>query len=236
MLFRSSIAKASKHRYLAKTLLVSAMTPGPKEPNEEELQEYQVIIVDDLIILFYEGVTMKTADYPNGMLLHPVVLKLCPCFFSGRLVRVALVAICSDHPAMCKCMGCADHNHNNAPCHKCLATKAGFFTDAGLSVNGMRKTLPYIHPLTPRFLHLSLRMQALNVEQAMTTAADARNTLPSPKTIIKLKKSSLKNMVFIGPTLPASNTLTSLAVRYLTPCTISFSVRSRHTQYLSKQT
>lgn len=35
---------------------------------------------------------------------------------SGIRLRVALVGIIADHPAMCKLCGFADHSHNEAPC------------------------------------------------------------------------------------------------------------------------
>jgi hypothetical protein len=44
-------------------------------------------------------------------------------------VRVALVGIIADHPAMCKLCGFADHSHNIAPCTKCKVTRAEMFSD-----------------------------------------------------------------------------------------------------------
>jgi hypothetical protein len=47
-------------------------------------------------------------------------------------VRVALVAIIADHPAMCKLCGFADKNHNAFPCPKCKVSQADFFSDKSL--------------------------------------------------------------------------------------------------------
>lgn len=43
-----------------------------------------------------------------------------------------LVGIICDHPAMCKVIGCADHGHKNAPCHKCTVSKDDMFSEASL--------------------------------------------------------------------------------------------------------
>ena len=37
----------------------------------------------------------------------------------GRLARVALVAVCCDHPALCKICCFPDHNHNIGFCTRC---------------------------------------------------------------------------------------------------------------------
>src|SRR5882762_5837919 len=50
----------------------------------------------------------------------------------GRLVRVILLAIICDHPAMCKVSGFADHAHNMAPCTKCEVTQAELFSEESL--------------------------------------------------------------------------------------------------------
>src|SRR5882762_4396618 len=62
--------------------------------------------------------------------MSPLTLKL------GRLVRVILLAIICDHPAMCKVSGFADHAHNMAPCTKCQVTQAELFSEKSLR-NGM---------------------------------------------------------------------------------------------------
>jgi hypothetical protein len=40
---------------------------GRKEPTAEQLQHYLKIIVDDLITLYDDGITVKTPEYPDGM-------------------------------------------------------------------------------------------------------------------------------------------------------------------------
>ncbi|KAJ7812974.1 hypothetical protein B0H14DRAFT_3751481 [Mycena olivaceomarginata] len=50
----------------------------------------------------------------------------------GILVRVTLVAIIADHPAMCKLCGFADHSHTAAPCPKCTVKQAEIFTEESL--------------------------------------------------------------------------------------------------------
>jgi len=92
------------------------LTPGPKEPTVEQLCEFNRLLVDDLIELYEHGIVMKTPRYPEG-----------------RRVKVALMAIVCDHPAMVKMAGFADKNHNNAPCHRCQATQADMYSDASLS-------------------------------------------------------------------------------------------------------
>ncbi|KAF7368195.1 hypothetical protein MVEN_00139100 [Mycena venus] len=89
-------------RYRADNLILSGMPPGPTEPNADQLQHPLKLIVDDLIELYENGVIITTPEYPEGI-----------------LVRVALVGIIADHPAMCKLCGFADKNHKFAPCTKC---------------------------------------------------------------------------------------------------------------------
>jgi len=48
-------------------------------------------------------------------------------------VRVILLAIICDHPAMCKVSGFADHAHNEAPCTKCEVTQAELFSEKSLT-------------------------------------------------------------------------------------------------------
>ena len=42
------------------------MTPGPREPTAEELQEILRIIVDDLLKLYQDGILISTPQFPNG--------------------------------------------------------------------------------------------------------------------------------------------------------------------------
>ncbi|TFK52768.1 hypothetical protein OE88DRAFT_1296612 [Heliocybe sulcata] len=51
---------------------------------------------------------------------------------TGRLVRVFLLAIVADHPAMCKLCGFADHRHKEAPCTKCHVPHDELFSEESL--------------------------------------------------------------------------------------------------------
>lgn len=42
------------------------MTPGPREPTAEQIQEYLRILVDDLLVLFTTGIRMPTPSCPAG--------------------------------------------------------------------------------------------------------------------------------------------------------------------------
>jgi hypothetical protein len=45
------------------------MTPGPSEPTADELQEFSRLLVDDLIELETNGITVgKNLNRPNGVL------------------------------------------------------------------------------------------------------------------------------------------------------------------------
>ncbi|KAG1751089.1 hypothetical protein EDB19DRAFT_1271823 [Suillus lakei] len=102
-------------RYRAENLLVCFMTPGPKEPTGSQLQNYMRLVVDDLLQLYDEGIIYHTPAYPQG-----------------RRVRVVLLGVVCDHPAMCKLSGFADHSHNNAPCSKCHVSQDDLFSDESL--------------------------------------------------------------------------------------------------------
>lgn len=43
------------------------MPPGPTEPTADQLQHHLKVVVDQLIILYEEGILIKTAEYPDGM-------------------------------------------------------------------------------------------------------------------------------------------------------------------------
>lgn len=54
--------------------MLYGITPGPKEWTSEELQFFVVNYVNDLIILFEQGVLVQTPKYPNGMYIFHLVL------------------------------------------------------------------------------------------------------------------------------------------------------------------
>ncbi|EJD38133.1 hypothetical protein AURDEDRAFT_172768 [Auricularia subglabra TFB-10046 SS5] len=97
-------------------LLVPTLIAGPKEPTCQQLQRYLALIVDDLIMLYEHGILVYSEKYPNG-----------------RRVRVALVAVVCDHPAMCRMCGFADKAHKVAPCTKCKIGQRDIGAMAGVT-------------------------------------------------------------------------------------------------------
>ncbi|KAJ7862317.1 hypothetical protein B0H13DRAFT_1490827, partial [Mycena leptocephala] len=85
-------------------IILCGMTPGPKEPTAEQLQNYLKPIVDDLILLYDRGITVKGPGHSNGE-VSVFRLTSYPFHLIGIHVRVALVAIIADHPALCKLCG-----------------------------------------------------------------------------------------------------------------------------------
>ncbi|KAK7035079.1 hypothetical protein R3P38DRAFT_2518789 [Favolaschia claudopus] len=59
-----------KTKYRAENTILCGMTPGPREPTAEQLQNYLKTIVDDLIELYEHGILIESPDHPNGGLLH----------------------------------------------------------------------------------------------------------------------------------------------------------------------
>lgn len=60
------------------------MTPGPTEPNAEQMQNYLKIIVDDLIKLYEEGIKIATPAHPEG--------RVFCCIGEAQLVNNAIQA------------------------------------------------------------------------------------------------------------------------------------------------
>ncbi|KAJ7779374.1 hypothetical protein DFH07DRAFT_730185, partial [Mycena maculata] len=54
-------------RYRAENLILNGMPPGPTEPTADQLQQYLKVVVDDLILLYEQGIFIKTPEYPDGM-------------------------------------------------------------------------------------------------------------------------------------------------------------------------
>ncbi|KAF7367179.1 hypothetical protein MSAN_00977800 [Mycena sanguinolenta] len=102
-------------RYRAENLLLVAMPPGPTEQTSKQLQSYLAMTVDELITLYDDGIIIHPPEHPNGI-----------------RVRVALIGIIADHPAMCKLCGFADHGHTEAPCTKCEVSRGERFTEMAL--------------------------------------------------------------------------------------------------------
>jgi hypothetical protein len=55
--------------YWPHDLLVASMTPSPKEPTDKQLQHQLVLIVDDLLHLYHEGIRVPTPSCPEGNVL-----------------------------------------------------------------------------------------------------------------------------------------------------------------------
>ena len=143
------------------------MTPGPKEPDSEQIQEYLQLIVDDLIMLWKYGIWILTPSCPQGehscSIWHNSILTLT----IGWLIHIILLAIVCDHPAMCKISGFADHSHGMAPCTKCKVTQVELYSECSLK-NGMEisdrlhKWCWQIHKNFPHEMGLLTRDNALN--------------------------------------------------------------------------
>ena len=54
-------------RYRPRNVLLYGLTHGPKEWRSEELQFFVVNYVNDLIIIFENGILVKTLKYPEGV-------------------------------------------------------------------------------------------------------------------------------------------------------------------------
>ena len=52
--------------------------------------------------------------------------------FLGRLVRVILLGVIADHPAMVKVCGFPDHSHRTFPCTKCTVNRDEMFSSESL--------------------------------------------------------------------------------------------------------
>lgn len=73
---------------------------GRKEPTAEQLQNYLKIIVDDLIMLYEDGIVVKTPEYPDGI---NIAIHELGHWFTDLLVR-------ETSPS------CLGFNHRRSPC------------------------------------------------------------------------------------------------------------------------
>ncbi|PSR70650.1 hypothetical protein PHLCEN_2v13455 [Hermanssonia centrifuga] len=105
--------------YLPQNLLLCGLTPGPKELTGEELQYFMKLFVDDLLMLYDHGIVAQTNAYPEG-----------------RRVRVTLIAVCCDHPALCRLCGFADHGTNGYFCPRCTIRQEYLHTPDGVKIGG----------------------------------------------------------------------------------------------------
>lgn len=119
-----SIANLPSHyKYRPRNLFIYGLTPGPTEWDSDEIQGFQRRFVTDLVNLYDNGIVIKTPLYPEG-----------------RRVRVALVAVCCDHPAMCRISGFADHRKESMFCTRCQLTHSELHTTAAMRDSGVPRS------------------------------------------------------------------------------------------------
>ncbi|GJE84480.1 hypothetical protein PsYK624_005560 [Phanerochaete sordida] len=115
-------------RYRTENLLLCGLTPGPHELSSDDLQHFMAAFVTDLLMLYDTGIIVKTANYPEG-----------------RRVRLILIAVCCDHPAMCRLCGFGDSGSGNHFCTKCKVKKEDLNTPEGLTIDAFPARDPEEH-------------------------------------------------------------------------------------------
>ncbi|KZT04236.1 uncharacterized protein LAESUDRAFT_629493, partial [Laetiporus sulphureus 93-53] len=108
----------TEQKYQSRNLILCGLSPGPRELTGDELQLFLEEYVTDLLLLFEHGIVVKT-----------------PLFPEGRRVRVILIGVICDHPALCRMCGFGDHNTKTAFCTKCKIPRDQLSTQAGMSIN-----------------------------------------------------------------------------------------------------
>ena len=130
----------------------------------------------------------------------------------GRLVKVILLGIICDHPAMCKMSRFSDHSHNQAPCTKCTITQEELFSECSLR-NRESSQLPF---------YTFNNLQGSHHETERIIVGSASNGG------ISRQKTNTKNS-FLS-TVPTGLNLQGYLIsiwyitRLLTPCIICYSV------------
>ena len=83
--------------YRPTSLLFYGITPGPKEADHESLQNFMRDWVDDLLMLYDDGVIIRTRKFPEGLPVpissngeryngpHPV-RSTSTCYITGSLL------------------------------------------------------------------------------------------------------------------------------------------------------
>ncbi|KAI0038536.1 hypothetical protein FA95DRAFT_1505463 [Auriscalpium vulgare] len=118
----SAIANLPTHlKYRPRNLQLYGLTPGPKEFTSDELQVFMANYVTDLLKLYDEGIFIKTPLYP-----------------AGCRIRVILVAVCCDHPAMCRVCGFGDHRKEEGFCSRCHIAHKDLRSRAGMKIDGFQ--------------------------------------------------------------------------------------------------
>ena len=82
---------------------VCGIFPSPSAPNAAAAGVQYTLkpLVDDLIHLYEEWIVIKTNNYPAGKTYRSTFYFNSDLFSIGRRVRVVIIAIRCDHPAMC---------------------------------------------------------------------------------------------------------------------------------------
>ena len=80
-------------RYKFQNLFLAAVVPGPGEPSLHQINHVLAPLVDDLLKLYVDGVTIRTPNHPDG-----------------RLVRIALGPLVSDLIAARQMAGFSSHS------------------------------------------------------------------------------------------------------------------------------
>jgi hypothetical protein len=75
------------YRYQANNLLLTALVPGPHELSGDDLQHVLKLDVDDKIMLYNEGIVVKTPLYPAGLSSTPYNI----CFPSTHTIMFCKV-------------------------------------------------------------------------------------------------------------------------------------------------
>ncbi|KAG1817260.1 uncharacterized protein BJ212DRAFT_1270478, partial [Suillus subaureus] len=119
------IANLPTHlQYVLATVNVCFLTLNtwPKEFDSDELQFFMKNYIDNLISLYENRIMVKTPNYPSGM------SSIC----------MILVAVCCDHPALCKVCGFGGHRKEEGFC-TLLGIICCHWYDSWIQTNTIRK-------------------------------------------------------------------------------------------------
>ncbi|KAI0072971.1 hypothetical protein K474DRAFT_1686422 [Panus rudis PR-1116 ss-1] len=107
-------------RYRAANLLLVGVLPGPQEQDGDQVQYFIHITVDELLILWKDGICIVTKRFPLG-----------------RLVRVILVGVICDKPAAHKVGAYGSHSHTYF-CTLCWIEKTNLCTPQAFTPGAFR--------------------------------------------------------------------------------------------------
>lgn len=135
LLTHSQISRALSASYRPTSLLFYGIAPGPKEADHESLPNFMQDWVNNLLMLYDDGIIIRTRKFPQGLFIC-ISSTLTVLAILGQRVCVILLAVCCDHPALCKVCGFANHKSKQQFCHRCKITQADLATKSGMSING----------------------------------------------------------------------------------------------------